>query len=271
MLVQNPKQFLNVVIREVKLQFSTELEYRLQIVSWVISDMVFPIILTVVWSSAANSAGARFTASDIVSYFFMIAIVLKVTKDISHKYVGDKIISGEFSNYLSKPFNYLSEVLGISIATKILRSIIALPMIVLIFTLFNKYITYQVTSTSIFLFIVALMYAFWINFLLGNIFALLAFFIKQIQGLRAFYDNTVTFLSGEIMPLFAIPTAAMFVVVALPFRYTLSFPVEILMGSLSDMDIKNGFLTASLWLIALIVIYKLMYKKAIKQYEAEGI
>ncbi|HVX92693.1 MAG TPA: ABC-2 family transporter protein [Candidatus Dojkabacteria bacterium] len=271
MLIQNPKQFLNVVLKEIQLQFSTELEYRLQIISWVISDMVFPVILTVIWSSAASSAGAKFTTSDIVSYFLMIAIVLKLTEDVSHKYVGNKIIFGEFSNYLSKPFNYLAEVLGISISMKILRTIIALPMIILVFTMFNQYISYEINNTSIILFILALILAFSINFLLGNIFALLSFFVKQIQGLRAFYDNIVTFLSGQVMPIFAIPTGAVFIIILLPFRYTLSFPVEILIGNLSDIDIRNGFIISIIWLLLLIVIYKFMYRQAIKSYEAEGI
>jgi len=57
----------------------------------------------------------------------------------------------------------------------------------------------------------------------------------------------------------------------LPFRYTLSFPVEILTGRLGSYDLRFGFLIAGIWLIVLWFVYKLAFKFSIRKYEAEGI
>lgn len=271
MLVQNPKQFFKVTLATARLFLSTELTYRNQIVAWVLADIFQPFILAVLWSSVAKNGSSGLSVEQTVTYFFMIAIVSKFTKDYSDQFISNKIMFGEFSKYLVKPFNYLSESLGISLASKFLRLIIILPFLLTTYIFFSDSIVISTSAESIILFFLAIIVGFIINFLLGNTFALIAFFIKQILGLRSFYENVVTFLSGEVIPLVVMPFWALFFVQALPFRYTLSFPVEILTGRLFPFEVRNGFIIALVWIVILVILYKLLYRLAIKRYEAEGI
>jgi ABC-2 type transport system permease protein len=106
---------------------------------------------------------------------------------------------------------------------------------------------------------------------LGNIFTLGAFFTKQMDGMRTFYFNIASFFSGEYIPLVFMSFNMRFASEILPFRYTLSFPMELLIGDVVKADIEKGFITAIIWIVFLLVIYKLLYKKSLKKYEAEGI
>ena len=78
-------------------------------------------------------------------------------------------------------------------------------------------------------------------------------------------------ISGEFIPLAFISGMARKFFILLPFRYTLSFPVEVFIGDIEIKDMLFGFFIGIMWLTVLCFYYKLIYKKAIKRYEAEGI
>lgn len=269
-LVQNPKQFLNIVYQEAKMYVISEFTYRWQIFIWVLSDALQPLILGVVWSAVARSGGIL-SISQVITYFFLVTLVSKLTKDWSVNYVTDVVISGEFSKYLLKPFNYLAETFGISIGARVLRITMLIPMLLVAFFIFRGRFEIINSFENIMLFILALLIAFLINFLLGNTFALISFFVNQIIGLRTFYEHAVIFLSGEGIPLVAYPSWAKFWLEILPFRYTLSFPIEILMGTISPNEIFYGFVISGIWILILVVMYKLLFRLAVKKYEAYGI
>jgi ABC-2 type transport system permease protein len=89
--------------------------------------------------------------------------------------------------------------------------------------------------------------------------------------MRIFYFNIAALLSGEFIPLVILPFLAEYILKILPFRYTLSFPIEILIGRLTNYDIYTGFAIGMIWLVALYFIYKILYSISIRKYAAEGI
>ncbi|MCK9368674.1 ABC-2 family transporter protein [Candidatus Dojkabacteria bacterium] len=250
---------------------SSELAYRWQVFVWVVSDAIQPLLLGIVWVAVARAGGGVMNVAQTISYFFMVAIISKFTKDFSMIYISNSVISGEFSKYLVKPFNYLSETLGISIAVRILRIAFLAPILVIAYFFLKGNLVYDFSIVNTLLFVSSVIIGFSLNYLLGNTFALSAFFISQVLGLRAFYENVITFLSGEGIPLSAFPLWALVIVKYLPFRYTISFPIEILMGTLNRNQMIEGFVISLIWLLALMVVYRVLFKSAIKKYESVGI
>ena len=124
---------------------------------------------------------------------------------------------------------------------------------------------------SILLGLVAIVIGFSISFLMGNIIALTAIKIKEMDSIRIFFYNVASLLSGEFIPLVFLSGFTKKLFSVLPFRYTLSFPVEVFIGDMETKDMFWGFLMGITWLTVLCFSYKLIYKKAIRKYEAEGI
>ncbi len=271
MIIYSIIQFVKVAITEFRLSLSSEFAYKWQVLVWIVSDAIQPVIFALLWSAVATSGTRDFTQADMISYYFMVLIVSRLTQDWSVQFISNSIIAGDFSKYLIRPFNYLSEMFGISLAIRTLRIILMLPLIIVGYFLFGRYLSYELIPSTIITFILAIGIGFVINFLLGNIFALLAFFIKQIVGLRALYVNVLSILSGEYIPLKVLAVGILFIFEVLPFRYVLSFPIEIISGDLSYSQIQRGFIISAIWIIVLSVLYKLVYKYAIMKYESEGI
>jgi len=266
------EKFKKILSREVSMYLSKEFSYRGQILVWIIADFIKIVGLCFVWI-AASKASMDISQSYVISYYLLLLLVSKLTTDFTPEYGLRNIVSGVFSNYLLKPFSYLTEYLGVNLASNALRFLIFLPAFVFGAVLASKFdlLTFGFNPYHIFLALVAIVLGFLINFLLGNILTLVSFKVKETDGIRIFYYNIAAFLSGEYVPIIFLPFILQFGLQLLPFRYTLSFPVEILTGRLGAYDLQLGFLIASVWLIALWFIYKLTFKSSIKKYEAEGI
>lgn len=263
--------FGKVAFVEYKLSLASEFVYRWQVLMWVVSDAIQPFIFGTLWVSVSKSGFSEIPTNYVISYYFLVIIVSRLTQDWSIQFVSNSIIDGDFAKYIIRPFNYLAEMFGISLAIRSLRIILMIPLVFVAYIYLGDRLSYDLNPLNIALFGGAILLGFLLNFLLGNIFALIAFFIKQVIGLRALYVNLVSILSGEYIPLKFLSYGMLFVFQLLPFRYILSFPIEILIGDLTSKDIANGYLIGVFWLVILFLFYRAMYKYSIKKYESEGI
>jgi len=263
------KKILN---RQIQMYFKRELQYKGQMIAWIIADIIKIFGLCFIWLAASRVSNVV-DQEYIVSYYILVMFVSKFTSDYTVEFGVRNILDGRFSNFLVKPYNYLLEYLGTNIGSNILRIILFLPafIIAIYFAWVNNFWIVEFNPYLILLSLIAILLGFGISFLLGNIISLAAVKIKEMDGIRIFYYNIASLFSGEFIPIPFLPQIGRFLLELLPFRYTLSFPVEILLGRLNDYQKEIGFLTATVWLVILFIIYKIVFKKAIKKYEAEGI
>ena len=261
-----------ILTRQIQMYFKREFQYKGQMIAWIIADTIKILGLCFIWivASKSNSIGNQ---SYIVSYYILVMFVSKFTSDFTLEHGVRNILDGKFSNFLVKPFNYLLEYLGTNIGGNILRVILFLPAFIGAIYYANLHNLWIVDFNPylFFLSLIAILIGFGIAFLLGNIITLMAIRVKEMDGVRILFYNVASLLSGEFVPVIFLPSLGKFFFEILPFRYTLSFPVEIILGRLNDYEKEFGFLLAGMWLLILFVLYKIIYKNAIKKYEAEGI
>ncbi|NTV78642.1 MAG: hypothetical protein HGA25_05755 [Clostridiales bacterium] len=264
--------FKNVLKRITKMFFAQEFMHKEQLFVWIIADIIKITGLCFVWAASARMTG-NMDQGYVISYYVLMILVGKLMQDITPENGVRQILNGKFSNSLLKPMSYLTEYLGSNIGSNLFRLLVSVPAFGLGMYITNRLGFWIVDFNPylIFLGLLAVVLGFLINFLLGNIFTLLAFYNKNMEGMRTFYYNIAGFLSGEYVPFMALPLVALFTVQVLPFRYTLSFPIEILLGRITNYDIGIGFVIGMLWLIALYIIYSVFFKISIKKYASEGI
>ena len=56
----------------------------------------------------------------------------------------------------------------------------------------------------------------------------------------------------------------------LPFKWTFQFPIETLIGKLSDSEILMGLTAQMIWIVILGAITAVVWKRAIRRYTAVG-
>ena len=73
-------------------------------------------------------------------------------------------------------------------------------------------------------------------------------------------DNLYTLLPGLLQK----------AATALPFRYMIGFPVEVLTGQLSTAEIWTGFAFQAGWLAVALVLFAILWRAGVKRYSAVG-
>jgi len=264
-------RFFKILGREYKMAISYELSHIWKFINQSLGGILITVLFSMMWFASTKIGYESLSKEYVISYFFLVLIVSKLTMDVSIKMVTGSIITGDFSKYLVKPFSYMTEALGVNLAVQTVHILFVLPVILAGYFFLNDYLIYELTPYTVALFCIAVIMGNILKFLMAQVFALIAFSVKQIYGLRNLYENLGVIFSGEIIPYAALPLSILAVLELSPFRYMLSFPVEILMGNMRMYELRFGFALALIWIVIAFVIYKVGYLIGIKKYEAEGI
>lgn len=260
-----------IISTSARATISSEIAHKWQILFWMISDLVQPFILATLWSAVTISGDLDYTSEQVISYYFISVVIYRITQDWSMNILSTSIASGDFSKYLMRPYSYIPEIIGVNFGLRAIRSLTLVPFIIVGYLIFGESLSYSNDPKLIILFLVAIPIGALINFILGNIVGSLTFYLKQISSTKAVFINISSILSGELIPYFVIPTSLFSYLQFQPFRYILSFPIEVISGSLTDDALKLGFSIAIIFLILLTLVFVIIYKNGLKRYDAEGI
>ena len=100
--------------------------------------------------------------------------------------------------------------------------------------------------------------------------ALLALWNSRADALLALNDTLIFLLAGEVAPVALLPGWLGILAMVLPFRSMLGFPVEVLTGRLSTVEIWQGFALQSAWVLAVILLYRLVWHQGLRHYASVG-
>ncbi len=254
----------------VKASWATVLEYRAQVLLWIVS-WLFPLIMMAVWLAVVDQVGptAGWNKSDFISYYVAATVVNYLTQAwIVYDWDND-IRKGDLSVKLLKlldPFHYhLTNQLG----WKLFFLAFVVPVVAVVVWLVPT-IRYSSSPATWAAAIVSVVAGLMLNMLMSSAFAMLAFWTTQARNLYLLWAGAGQFLSGWIAPLPLFPGGFRQVADLLPFRISLGFPVQALMGQLSWAEIVSGLALAAAWSIFFLVAYRLLWRMGLRRYEAVG-
>lgn len=244
-------------------------EYRANMLIWMLIN-VMPLVMLAVWFSMSEGGPiAGYTQSDFVSYFLLLALIQQMTAVWVVYELSYEIRHGDLAIKLLHPLNPLHEYLSTNLADKILRPAILVPLALVAYWIFPT-IHYNVTPLRLVLFVAALAAAWFIRFMSQYIFGLLAFWVSDSMPLNDIWFAMSQLLGGMVAPLDLFPPNVTAVANWLPFRFMLSFPVEIVSGRLADGDLATGFAAMTFWVVLAFLLYRWVWQRGIRQFSAFG-
>ncbi len=244
-------------------------EYRASLLIWMLIN-VMPLVMLAVWYSLSEGGPiAGYTQSDFVSYYLLLAFVRQITNVWVIWELDYDIRHGDLSVKLLHPLNPVHDYIATNLADKVIRIVVLIPLALVVWWIFPT-IHYDVTPLNLGLFFAALVAAWFTRFMSQYIFGLLAFWISETMTLNEIWYAFSEMLGGLIAPLSLFPPAVVTVANFLPFRFMISFPVEIVSGRLSAGDLAIGLATMAGWVIVAIVLYRWVWRRGIRQFSAYG-
>jgi ABC-2 type transport system permease protein len=246
------------------------MEYRAQALLWIIS-FLFPLIMMNVWLAVVDEAGplTGWGQADFVSYYVGVALMNYITVAWVTWDWDEDIRTGSLSVKLLKPVDPVHHLVTQELSWKFFTIVFLLPVIAAV-AWASPLVSYPLTPLSLIACALAAITGFLINFLMNSMFGMISFWSTQSSNLEQLWSGGGMFLSGWIAPLALFPPTLQTLAVILPFRYTLSFPVEILMGRLTGPEIGWGFAASGIWILIFFILYRLLWRLGIKRYEAVG-
>jgi ABC-2 type transport system permease protein len=257
--------------QQFKTTFASMLQYRASLVIWMIGHVLEPLVYLVVWSTVSNSGGGSvgsFTTGDFAAYFLLLMLVNNVTYTwIMYEYEY-RVREGNLSFALLRPVHPIHSDIADNISSKL----ITLPLMLIIAVILGWFFHPTLTPTpwAIAVFLPALTLAFLVRFFLEWTLALSAFWTTRVAAINQTYFVMVLFLSGQMAPLALFPLPVRVAAAILPFRWMISFPVELLLGRLTQAEALTGILAQIVWVVIGSVLLRIVWRAGVRVYSAVG-
>ena len=262
---------LRLTWRHVVMNVMMTLEYRAAFFVYMINTVATPLISLLVWLAVAEQ-GVRlpYGRSQFVTYYVLLSVVSMLTSTWLGEYVAENIRLGGLSPLLLRPAPFLPHYIGNNIGEKVIKFPLLLPLVAIVALLFRTDLRLPSDPRLWLLFAFSLPLAAAIAFLLDVVIGSLAFWIEDVRGLLRVRTLVGAFLAGQYVPLALFPPRFAGFLDVQPFRYTLSFPLEVLTGSLPSEALIRGFAWQITYCGGLWACYRLLWHYGLRRYAASG-
>ncbi|BCX06005.1 MAG: ABC transporter permease [Candidatus Roseilinea sp.] len=252
-----------------KAAWSLTVEYRAQIVIWMMNSILM-VIMLLVWLSISRDGEVNgYSSADFVTYFMVGWIVRNLTAVWASWELDFAIREGRLSPMLLRPIHPIHNEIATNWVEKLLRMVIVLPItaVVLVAT---PGVHLALTPLNLLAFVASVAGAWLIAFMSDYLIGLLAFWTTQTSAfIQGFYGVRLV-LSGVIAPIAMFPQAIQEVLRWLPFPYMLNFSVNIAMGRVQGEAMLLSFIVQWAWAAFFVAAVWLVWKIAIRSYSAVG-
>ena len=94
--------------------------------------------------------------------------------------------------------------------------------------------------------------------------------MTRSDALLSIQDTLIFLLAGQVAPVVLLPGVLHNIAIVLPFRYMISFPLEILLGHLSVPGLLTGLAYQISWGAIAFVVFTTTWRRGLRYYTAIG-
>ena len=262
----------NIFRRLWQVNWAEQWQYRANLIMYLLYWLVSPIIYLAVWTSIASSKGSvnGMTVNDFTTYYLTLLIVDQVTSNIVIQTFAYKVQDGSLSGELVRPIHpMLTNALVNNIAFKALTIMGFIPIWIILYFLYKTDFS-SVTLANILISIPAMIIGFFVGFLLSACITALAFWTTRVYSIYEFYYAFMLLFSGQFVPLTLMPPVIQEIARYLPFQLLIYFPIELILGNLTQAQIIQGFVSGAIWLAVSILAFNAIWRNGVRRYSAVG-
>lgn len=231
------------------------------------------LIVYFLWDALFQSNNVLFgyTREQMLTYVFLTLILRSIILSLKSFDISGEIQDGKLSNYLVKPISYHLYWFTVDISDKLLNIIFSIFEVLILYFLLKPPIFIQTDPSLFFAFLLSVIGAVVLYFIIGNVASNLSFWLPgNAWGFWFVLFVIIELLGGVLFPLDVLPQHIYNLVMLLPFPYLIYFPANVYLGEISGLLIVQGFGIVTFWILALLLLVRVEWKKGIITYEAQG-
>lgn len=275
-LLKHPVRQLRYGRALLKLNIAVTLQYRGDFALMQIGNTVIPMISLLVWQAVlATGVPLPVSGRYLVAYFLLVGLLEMLTASWSAFFMAERIRDGALNHWLVRPTSPHWYEVANNLGEKIVKLVLLVPVLVVlglalsIFAPAGLDLVLPTDPVNWLLFGVAVIIAAAIRFALDVAVGSLAFWFEDVQGFLRAIAVIIPVLSGGVVPLALMPETLQAVTVIQPFRFVISFPLEVLLGA-ETASAGGGFLGQLGWLVIFTAGAVLVWRAGLRSYSAAG-
>jgi ABC-2 type transport system permease protein len=250
---------------------ATQFQYRGPNYFYMVGMVVEPIVYLVVWSTVAHQQGGSvggITPGEFAAYYIVWTLVRNMNIVLTPYAWEERIREGRMSGELLRPIHPIHYDIAYFAGWKVPVIIMWLPVGALLVLLFRP--TTDVRPLEVAVFAVAIWGAYLVRTMFMWVLGLLTFWTTRVGAIFEVWFTAELLLSGRLVPLSLMPGWVTAVGAFTPFPSSFGFPIDSLVGDLSDAELLRGLAFQVMWVAIGAVIVALTWRFAVRRFSAVG-
>lgn len=243
--------------------------YRAEFVIWILTTNM-PLVMMALWTAvAAEGPVGGFDAARFKAYYLATLMIRLVTNTWMVWQLTMDIRQGALATKLLRPLHPLLAYAAEHMAAVPIRALMVSPLLVLLLVVTPGQLSLG-EPARLGVFVASLVGAWLLLFFMMAIIGSLALFVESATGAFEIWLGLHFVLSGYLIPLRMMPRWVRIVGDLLPFRYTLSFPVETMIGLNSTAQALSALGIQWLYVLALFAATLGVWRQGMRRFVAFG-
>lgn len=266
-----PSREMRVLRRMTAVSIARSAVYRGHLALFMVGNVAVTLTSLLVWR-AALASGARLPVGKdyLTTYFVVLSFVTMATSSWMASFLSEDIRLGRLSPWMVRPASALYESVANNISEKVLKTAALIPLLGVVWAVFGDSVRVPADAMRWLLFAFSTFLGAVLVFVLDIIVGALAFWLDDTAGINRARMLLAEVLSGAVVPLALMPGWSQGFVRVQPYRFTASFPVEIVCGDLSTADLAFGFALQVGYVVGVCVLARAVWKAGLRAYSAVG-
>ncbi|MGH3077000.1 MAG: ABC transporter permease [Gaiellaceae bacterium] len=262
---------VDLYLTTMRLAVQEQFQYRTANYFYMFGMIAEPVIYLVVWTTIADQQGGSvqgLTAGYFAAYYIVWTLVRNMNIVFGAPFWEYRIREGELNKDLLRPVLPLHYDIAYFAGWKVVVIVLWIPLAIGLSLVFDPVLDPRLLEIAVFA--VAIWGAYLIRTMFQEALGMLCFWTTRGAAIFDLWMTAELLLSGRLVPLPLMPDWVQDVSRFLPFQWAFYFPIESLVGDLSNEELVRGLGAQLLWILIGFAIFRVAWKHAIKRYSAVG-
>jgi ABC-2 type transport system permease protein len=265
------RAWADLYLSTMRLAVQEQFQYRTANYFYMFGMIAEPVIYLVVWTTIADQQGGSvqgLSAGYFAAYYIVWTLVRNMNIVFGAPFWEYRIREGELNKDLLRPVLPLHYDIAYFAGWKVVVIVLWIPLAIGLSLVFDPLLDPRLLEVAVFA--VAIWGAYLIRTMFQEALGMLCFWTTRGAAIFDLWMTTELLLSGRLVPLPLMPDWVQDVSRFLPFQWAFFFPIESLVGDLSNEELLGGLAVQLLWILIGLAIFRVAWKHAIKRYSAVG-
>jgi len=265
------RSLVDLYLTTMRMAVQEQFQYRTANYFYMLGMIAEPVIYLVVWTTIAEQQGGSvqgLTVGYFAAYYIVWTLVRNMNIVFGAPFWEYRIREGDLNRDLLRPVLPLHYDIAYFAGWKVVVIVLWIPLAIGLSLVFDPLLDPRPLEIAVFA--VAIWGAYLIRTMFQEALGMLCFWTTRGAAIFDLWMTTELLLSGRLVPLPLMPDWVQDISRFLPFQWAFFFPIESLVGELSNEELLRGLGAQLLWTLIGLAIFRLAWKRAVKRYSAVG-